>query len=211
MEPISIEDGISPYLETVYSELVSKRGVLNTAAHAVFRCIRDHLSDMELGTTHHATAASLPGGAAERIHVYEQAARGMTLDVGAIEATITIHDKRVALQYYGLSGVVAQTAKYLTVPAIASAYGHIAHPDELRFGIAFDPETGGNRPALVERLIGERNQRGSGRRTPQVYFWLIPEANHDADPSVLPSEDTVKDAVADAVNDYLARMFHPEA
>lgn len=134
---------------------------------------------------------------------------------GAATVTVAINHVGVALRRFG--GVVRpRTARMLTLPATAEAYNKRAKEfSNLRFAFALD-EDGNRRPALVEAenspvRFGRPRKDGSRRvdrgvtRGGQVFYWLVRQTKHTADPSVLPTDAQMAQAAVAAITETQQR------
>jgi len=201
-------------LGPMLAALQDRAGLNRAAADAVSDTVRDHL--VTLAGSRHKTASELgasPSGFWERMR--------NSVDVAAsAEAGTVSLPREMALRYFG--GTVRPTGgkQYLTIPAMAEAYGKRA--GELHFlTFGFGMLAGGRMaPALVDRprsgvSFPRDRRKGAGagaRRTVPgqttsggtVYFWLVRQATQKADKSVLPTEATMINAAQTGIGEFLA-------
>lgn len=146
------------------------------------------------------------GGA--RTHFYSQVARSVQQpQLSDDGAKISINHIGAAQRYFG--GVIeAKNSKYLTIPARKEAYGKRAREFN-------DLEVlwGKRGPiALVQRqqtqiTKGQRGKKDTHQKVGSlVLFWLVRRVVQKADPTVLPPEDELEDAVAQGIRDYLGTL-----
>jgi len=114
--------------------------------------------------------------------------------------------------------IVPLKGEYLTIPANAQAYSHLAREfHNLHFGFA-ENRYGGLSPALIENTsqeftVGRKKKDGTrtvkpGReRGGEVFFWLVRQVYQPADPSVLPPEERLVGAVEKAVGGYARNLI----
>lgn len=166
---------------------------------------RDHLFALN------ESRANALGG--KRTNYYTGAARSVSWTVVPDGVLISIQQIGLALHYFG-GTVKPVTKKFLTIPARAEAYGKRASEFN-------DLEIlwGKNGPyALARRVsssitIGRRPKNGQRSVTPgavqggEVMFWLKKEVTIEADPSVLPDEQTINRAVNRVVLDVAHRAW----
>lgn len=103
--------------------------------------------------------------------------------------------------------------RYLTIPAIAEAYGKRAREfHNLRFGFA-ENRFGNLAPALVENsgqsvAFGRRRKDGTRKVTPgeeiggNAFFWLVKKVYQPADPTALPTEAQLQVAAVAGANSW---------
>jgi|GEM_PF-903366 len=222
MDGISIRDEVSPALQRALDDLRDPSALLAAVGGAVRNAIKDHLAGLDQGGDHHNTASNL---GAPSTHVYAQAANGTTSQVSGNTATITVHDERVALRYYG--GIVApKNVKNLTIPAQGFAYGKTAKDFAGRLSFGYAPNKWGRWQACLKLLETTRKERGQavrrfkrarlmlgdgiggGGAISPVMFWLVNHAiEQDPDPSVMPEDDTLRQVAGEAADAYLSRRL----
>jgi len=122
-------------------------------------------------------------------HFYGRAARSTSSGVQGRSAFVSIDHEGIALRRFG-GTVKPRNGKYLTIPAIDQAQGKRAREfDDLHF---------------------RRNASGNGGRlcdpTGRVYYWLVKQSTHKADPSVLPTDGEIQEAAVDAVKEWVELM-----
>jgi hypothetical protein len=154
---------------------------------------------------------------------YHSAAQNTHMDVTDDGVEIVTDKTGLGLRIHGgtvlpgknASCVTGRPTKYLTIPAIAEAYGHGACDFSnlvfVRFGRSPDSPAalvektphGGTWAATgkkVRNRMKQGNQQGSfGRR---VWFWCVLSATHQPDDSVVPDMDALEDVAEKAFYDY---------
>jgi hypothetical protein len=156
-------------------------GLPQAAGESVWKYVRAYIYNLDFDR------ANQLGG--ERSHFYRKAALGTTLDVDDEGADITVHQTGFRQRLLG-GEIHAKNVKYLTIPAIAEAYGHPAKDFELRF---------------IMFRSGSKALAGKGQDA-RVYYWLKESVNQDPDPSVLPSEDAIRQAAMSGARSWLAGL-----
>lgn len=153
-----------------------------------------------------------------RTNFYAQAARGTSWRQLGDAVVVSIASVGIRQRYYG-GTIKPKVRRYLTIPAVAEAYGKRASEfPELKFALVPDPRSGRLRPALVRKdasevtLIDTRTVRGRTKvfkREGQgrVLFWLVRQVQQQPDPSVLPSQEAVQGQVSRDLNDYVTRLI----
>ena len=185
---------LTPALEALL-RLDDNREFLNqAAADAVRGGIQDHFQELE--ETNHATAERL---GATPTGFWATMRAGTVARADSTSGTVSM-PRQVAQRYFGGTLTPQNGSHYITLAAIAAAYGHrVADFPDLHFGIALNP-FGAFQPAMVldEAQKGEgrgENRRHTGlgkERTHQVvYFWLTTQVHQNADPDVLPTPDVM--------------------
>lgn len=139
-----------------------------------------------------------PSGYPKLGHVglYDDMASATFWKVGASSVVISI--THYAFRQRLLGGVIkpGPGKKYLTIPALKGAYGKRAGEiDGLKFGFAYDPVAGHDRPALIK---GRK-----GKRKGNVWYWLIRQANQKPNPTVLPTDSEIVTSVKTAMREWL--------
>jgi hypothetical protein len=129
----------------------------------------------------------------KRTNFYAQAGRSVQAPrnvSGGVVVSIT--NVGIAQRRFG-GKIVAQSSKWLTIPATAEAHGKRAREfSDLHFELI-----GGKYPALV---------RSIEKKAGVVYFWLKKAVFQKADPSVLPPEGDLAAAATKAGLSYIARI-----
>ena len=119
-------------------------------------------------------------------HFYGRAARATSSGVQGRSAYVSIDHEGIALRRFG-GTVKPRNGKYLTIPAIDAAHGKRAREfDNLHFR---RNATGGN-----GRLCDE-----GGR----VFYWLVKQTTHIADPTVIPTDGAIQEAAVDAMKEWV--------
>jgi len=183
------------------------------AGRAAANYVRDYLFDLD------AERANRMGG--ERTHFYSRAAKSLTEpkpdDVGV---SFLITQTGFAQRLYGgvitagkgVSSRTGELTKYLALAATSEAYGKT--PGEFD-DLEFRPTRNGGMlvQALQTQIVRGKKQKDGSRDFSTiaagglVMFWLVPEVTQEADPTVLPSNETIATAAADAEAGFLARHF----
>lgn len=139
----------------------------------------------------------------------------------AAEATVSLSQRGIALQYYG-GAVVPTKAKALSVPVHKSAHGVYArqYPGLLAYipaGTQFGPfRAGGGQDTIGYLVRGETYTRARGKhkgkegvralgkdRGGEIIYVLRASTYHEGDKNILPTEETLTAAAAEAGAAYL--------
>ncbi len=176
---IKISDGVSPLLQSVMRTFTTGEltDLHQAAGTEVQRITAEHV--YKLAATRHATAARL--GAAPTNHfaqAAEKVASPSALSAGPAGATLTINHPGFARAFRNVK-IVPRTAKALTIPIHAAAYGHRAGELWDRMGL-FIPK--GKR--VIAATIG-------GVMTP--LYILCRSVTQKQDRSLLPSDEQFQD------------------
>lgn len=157
----------------------------------------NHFAELEADASRHRTATRLGG---TQTGFYADAVRGTQLpQIEGEGISVSINKQGIAQRYFG--GTIRPTLKkWLTIPAIAEAYGQAAGSfHNLRF-VPLGPDLA----ALVERraTLIKRPRKGAKKgsfkpvaeTTGAVFYWLKRQVTQTADPTVLPTDDEIQSA-----------------
>jgi hypothetical protein len=147
----------------------------------------------------------------KRTHFYYAAAKNISYESTHDGALVHIHQKGIALHYYG--GVIKPTGgrKFLTIPVDPESYGRRAgefNNLEIAWG-----RTGGGKPrpiGLVTKNDYDQKTRGKGKKSaskgviPGKWMYaLVLSATIPEDKSVIPSDDLMQAAVLSSLTRYI--------
>ena len=193
---IEITDKATSVLENFKEELESE-SVRHAAAGSAKRVFQAHFQALE---------ASRPNQHNwPRQHFYASAARSVKDTVDEDGITIAIHKNGIAQRYFG-GDIKPVNGKALAIPACAEAYGKRARAFNFLELVWPKGESVG---MLVERQrttfkIRKDRRKGKEGQTilkedkklgGKIFFWLVSSVHQYADPSVLPDNALVLDAV----------------
>lgn len=221
---IRATDGVTPRLRRVIDNLQTGR-VRPALGRAVASLVRNHLIEYNSA---HPNKQGFP-----RQNLYAQMARATSYQPTADGVVVAINHVATRLRYAGgkvrpgrnASRHSGKPTRYLTIPAVAEAYGKRAGEfGNLRFrmvdiggvgGIGPHGISAGKVPALVEASastvkIGKRGVKQTGFKGGRVYYWLIRSATFAANPDMLPSNEQFLDTVQETLN-KLAGLDRKEA
>lgn len=201
---IELSDQATPLATRLAIELQPER-LGQAAGPAVVNRVRAHFFELNR------ERANKLGG--KRTNFFNQAARSTQYKVSRDAVTVSINHVGVRQRYQG--GTIRPTGsrKFLTIPAIAEAYATRAGEwPNLKFGFAFD-RRGNIRPALIEaqstalkfgakRKDGTRKVTRTAREGGQAVFWLVGSVTQRPDPSVLPTNDQIREAAFAGIRKY---------
>jgi|SRR5581483_8260944 len=155
---------------------------------------RNHL--VAIAETRHATAERL--GAQPTGH-WAQAAEKTTSEADEEGATISIEQPGIGRAAHDVTIVPGGGKKYLTIPAIAAAYGKraVTVPD-LTVLIRWKD---GERRAVA--LIQAEGKPGAGT----VWYWLVKSVFQPQDRSLLPSDEQYRLAALQGVREYVDQLL----
>lgn len=172
-------------------------------AHAVAGVVRDHLYDLN-------SRRHRPGGPITP-QFYADAAKS----VSVTDSTVSITKLGLAQRWLGgtiragsgTSSATGLATKYLAIPARAEAYGH---PPSDFHDLLFVPRKNGGAMLIqaLQTLVawGKTGPRSRGERGGLVMYWLKTEVTQAPDPTVMPTEEEMISAAAEAINDYLNNL-----
>src|SRR5712692_3534060 len=191
---IDIQDRATPAVEGALSEL-QLAGVKPEIGRAVVRLVRQHFLRLN------ASRANPLGG--PRSNFYAQAARNTRYDVLTDGVLVSVSQVGIRQRLEG-GEIVPRHVKYLTLPAIAEAYGKRAR-EFPNLTILWRRIAGRTRPvALIEATRPTRGVKTDSLGG-KIFFWLVKSVTQPADPSVLPSERELTDSAVTAARDYFDR------
>lgn len=107
------------------------------------------------------------------------------------DAIAGISDPAIAQKIHG-GKITPKEGKYLTIPAIAAAYGRSPRVVE------------GLTPMV--RYLGGRRRAVALQREGTVWYWLVTSVTQRRDPRALPADTTMRNALLDEAREYLARL-----
>ena len=175
--------------------LASDHELAQAAGEGVRDCIRQHLTDRSLHTEPNRHGLPHSGywhKAANTVKIDAVSGSVATISIGAEDDNPKSPGQGVALHYYG--GVVYPTGgrKALAIPISTEVAGmNPREVNKLTGGIA---------------LVWPKNS-GHGflkdENTNELLWLLIPKATIKADPTVLPTDDKMRDAAMDMINSYI--------
>ncbi len=185
-------DRLTLGIETMaYGKAVGEAGVV---------AVQRRLSEKNVDRESHSTARRLgatPSG------LFADMARSIGYGFMTSRDGVVISINHVAASQRFHGGRIEPSAgkTYLTIPAIAEAYG-VRAPDApvgLTPMIRRDPATGTARAvALQEDNTGP--SRGKKKAQPgRVWYWLVESVEQRGDPKMLPDDDVLAAAVSDAI------------
>jgi hypothetical protein len=195
---IEIRDRATPAVEGALGEL-QLAGVKPEIGRAVVQLVQQHFLRLN------ASRANALGG--PRSNFYAQAAQGARYEVLTDGVLVSVGQAGIRQRLEG-GEIVPRNVKYLTIPAIAEAYGKRAR-EFPNLVILWRRIAGQTRPvALVEP---EATQPARGVKTDSVggkiFFWLVKSVTQKPDPTVLPSEREMTDVALAASRDYFDRIL----
>ena len=189
-----IEDASSPTIQALRATAENRTLLNQAAADALADGIKDHFQELENGP--HASASAL---GAEPAGFWARMQAGTVARADDSAGTVAM-PREVAQRRFGGDLKPTGGKTYITIAAIAAAYGKVADdfPD-LRFGFARNT-FGVMQPALVQddaqskvskTVRGAHDQHialGKVRTQTIPYFWLTTEVHQNPNPDALPSD-----------------------
>ncbi len=190
--------------EKLRPELVNKE-----IAAAVANEVKDHLFKYN---SDHPNKDNWP-----RQNLASQFAKSTHHESNSLAAEVII--SHIAFRQRLQGGVILpRNAKYLTLPAIAAAYGRRAREfSNLHFGFAPNPKTGRMQAALLENRatnisFGRQRKDGSRKITATstttgsgVVYWLARKATQKGDLDLLPNAARITAVSEGAIDSLVAR------
>lgn len=198
---VQMKDLATPALNKAMDEMRGP-GIKTVAGREAVDVVRKHLVD------YNRQHPNKLGG--ERKDFYQKAAAATNFAVVPEGALVSINKQGIRQRYEG--GTIEPVDRdFLTIPARAEAYGHLAREfNDLRvmFG------KGGKPVALVQpnqiaiKPTGKKRKDGSRRfkaaeETGGVMFWLVRSVTQRGDKAVLPDEKVIGERVVRAVTGFL--------
>lgn len=190
---ISIDDQFSPHLRNFNVAITDRAPMMQKLGEDLAKALREHFRKRD----------SQPNSKGwPKRHFWNKEGRDNTAltQYDATSATVTIASAAIAHKVKG--GTVRPKSKLaLAIPAIAQAYKAIQpsamdNPERL----AYVPLNRGN---LVAMLMERRKNR---RARPRVWFWIVRQATHRADPKALPPPADLERQVQVSAQQYLDRI-----
>jgi len=145
----------------------------------------------------------------KRTHYFARVAKSTSYEAKPGEVTVSVNEVGIRQRIKG-GPIEAQRSKYLTIPAIAEAYGRRASefnnlvvaygkkgPYALQEAQATNIKFGGKRK---DGTRGVKSERVGGR----VFYWLVPRVVQDPDPTLEPNEADLWEAGQLAAEEYMA-------
>lgn len=185
---IDINDLATPALNAIAQKLSSRRSLNEALGARGERELRDHFGKREAEPN----KTGWP-----RQHFWDQIRSATAVSrVDEQSATITINDPRFNQKFYGGTIKPGAGKKYLTLPAIAAAYGSPATAHKLTPIFRY---LGGERRAVALAEV-----KGKGReRTETVWYWLVKSVTQNKDERALPDRDQFAGALRDEAQEFL--------
>jgi hypothetical protein len=184
-------------LQRMIAEVEKMRGAVESdkikseMGFAVMQTVREHFALIAQDDEHHKSANSL---GADRTGFYERARQNTQQPTVVPEGVVvSILQAGIAQRYFG-GDIDAKPGGYLTIPALAAAYGRRAREFDLRFVIF--GKTG--KAALLDA-------EGS------VYYWLVRHVTQSGDATILPTEEEMIVAAQKAAGDYMDAVWSNQA
>lgn len=199
---VTINDNASAMLEAV-AKVMNPDSISKVTGRAVANTIRANFQTLE---DNRPNKQGFP-----RQHFWSACRRATQAPapLGSGRVLIEINKPGAALRRFG-GTVRPVNKKYLTIPAIAEAYGRRA-PDiaGLEFLMAMTPQ-GHFAPALVQldaeaKAAGRKKAFRTGQGT--VFYWLVRQTKHKPDPSVMPTDEQMSLAAEAAAVMLLESRF----
>ena len=126
----------------------------------------------------------------ERSHFYRHAAETLTQEIRDDGADVVVNQLGIRQRLLG-GEIHAKNSKYLTIPAIAEAYGHRAKEFDLHF---------------IMFKTGSKALAANTKEDHRVWYWLVESVTQEPDPEVMPSVEAMTDAVCNNVKAWLSGM-----
>lgn len=198
----------------VLDKALSPESINRVAGRGAANKIQQHLFDYN---DQHPNKDGFP-----RTNLASQFAKSVQHRADSISAEVIINHIAFRQRLEG-GTITPRAAKFLTIPAIAAAYGKRAREfSNLHFGFAFNSKIGRLMPALLENratnvTIGKQRKDGSRKITPtsttlggQVVFWLARRAKQEGDRNLLPTEAEIVGAALQGVDELMIRAGTPK-
>ena len=198
---INIEDKLTPYLDDFNIMVMNRAGMMQKMGEELARAIREHFR----ARNKEPNAKGWP-----KRNFWNKEGRDNTAltNYNNTSATVTIASAAIAHKHEG-GTVRPKRARALAIPAIAAAY-KAGQPSAMDTDmLEFIPRKSGNLVGiLVERkhhTLTKGMKKGK-QRGGQVWFWLVSQATHRADPETLPPDKDLDAVVQTAAQEYITRI-----
>lgn len=192
---IDIKDSATPavkrMLESIGGPNINKR-----VGEAGADLIRGHLEGLN------SAKPNKLGG--KRTNFWAQCARSTSFVLVPEGALVSINQIGFRQRLEG-GTISPRNAKFLTIPAIAEAYGKRAREfNNLRFAMI------GGKPALIEAehsgvRFGKRGVKATLNLGGKVYYWLARRVTQQAFPGALPTIDQMGKVIVERLDKIIAR------
>ncbi len=188
---VQISDTAIPGIRAVASALASAayRPAVGEAAKLV---LTDHLAAKNNDGSSHKTASRL---GAQQQNLYAQFVRATSWSNLASGIRLSISHAAARQRIEG-GTITPVNGKYLTIPAIAGAYGKRARECGTILKFLFRRISGEARPVA---LISE--QTGS------IWYWLVKSVTQAGDDTVLPTDQQFVDGVTNSLSGWIRHRF----
>lgn len=179
---ISIHDRATPELQRMLTALDPDK-LKPEIGRSVVNQLKTHFYNLN------STRANELGG--RRTQFYSQAAKSTQYQTQEDGVLVSVNHVGIRQRLQG-GPIKPVKTKYLTIPALAEAYGKRAREfDNLRF---IPTRRGG---MLVEAdatrvSFGKRGAKSKGEVGGRVFYWLVPSVFQEPDPSVVPAEQAIE-------------------
>lgn len=179
---ITIHDRATPDLQRMLAALNQEK-VKPEIGRSVVNQLKAHFYNLN------SSRANKLGG--RRTQFYSQAAKSTQYQARSDGVTVSVNHVGIRQRLQG-GTITPVKGKYLTIPAIAEAYGKRAREfDNLHF---IPTRRGG---ALVENdatrvSFGKKGAKAKGETGGRVYYWLVPSVVQKPDPTVVPTESEIE-------------------
>jgi hypothetical protein len=183
---IDIKDHASAAIQSLIEDC--RQNINPTVGRAAVTMLKDHLRGLD------ATRANKLGG--RRTHFYNSAAKGTFYELQPDGVKLGINQVGIRQRYYGgtitagkgISHTTGRPTQFLTIPAIAEAYGQRASKFAGSLRISLNKER--SKGALVNKATGT------------VYYWLVKSVTQKADPTILPTDAALSAHILTELDKY---------
>jgi hypothetical protein len=214
---IDLVDRATPAINKLDAKLIDD-SVKHSAGASVMRQILDHLTALD------EERPNALGG--RRTHFYAKAGKSTHYEITDTGAIVSINHIGIAQRLRG-GEITPVNSKYLTIPARAEAHGRrarefnnleilynrngpyaLAEREYTTFAFKKGKKGKAGRDiwGKPERDISERllyrASHGGG-----IFYWLVKSVTQEGDPTVLPDEDSMEEAVISRVSNYIENLM----
>jgi hypothetical protein len=191
--PITIDvqilgDQASGILKKLQSDSLA-RDVNKVAGRDVVNLLKKHFSRLDQ------TRANALGG--RRTHFYAQVSRSVRQDLQGNAVKVSAVHVGIAQRYFG-GTILPKNSRWLTIPVNSVAYGKRAREFDLRYQPTKNNRSAGSKPVLVDNA------------SDQIFYVLVKKVVQQADPSVLPTENEIRETAINRAIKYLNRITQQE-
>lgn len=206
---LQFDDQATEAGQALADKLRSSIDIAVAAAESLADLIRAHLKNLE------DTRPNKMGW--PRTHFWADAYKDVQNPTRRVDgAAVALTNPGLAQRYFG-GEIVPHGHPFLAIPARAEAYGHNPRDFDNLVPIITGPGRGELIEAEAQRVSFGRKKKDGTRTVKEgeevgglAMFWLVDKVHQDPDPSVLPTEEKMSDAVQHGAQTRIDRIVRGE-